>query len=50
MTCPYCKLDVDQPCQSMQDVQHRAEAHVDRCEKALERQKDASKGESGGSI
>jgi hypothetical protein len=34
----------------MQDVEHRAEAHVDRCEKALERQKDASKGESGGSI
>lgn len=50
MVCPYCKQDVDQPCDSMQDVQQRASDHVERCEKALNRQKDASQGQDGGSI
>ena len=50
MVCSYCKQDVNDPCRSMQEVQQRADAHVERCEKACSRQKDASQGESGGSI
>lgn len=50
MVCQYCKQDVDKPCHSMHDVQQRASDHVERCEKALDRQKDVSQGQSGGSI
>jgi hypothetical protein len=34
----------------MEEVQRRASDHVERCERALNRQKDASQGQSGGSI
>jgi hypothetical protein len=50
MVCQYCKQDVDKPCHTMKEVQQRAADHVERCEKALNRQKDASQGQSGGSI
>ena len=50
MMCPYCKRDVENPCHDMQEVQQRATQHVERCEDAFKRQKDASQGESGGSI
>ncbi len=50
MVCQYCKQDVDKPCHTMEDVQQRASDHVERCEKALNRQKDASQGQNGGSI
>ncbi len=50
MVCQYCKQDVEKPCDSMKDVQQRASDHVERCEKALNRQKDASQGQDGGSI
>jgi hypothetical protein len=50
MVCQYCKKDVENPCHTMQEVQQRASDHVERCEKAHNRQKDASQGQSGGSI
>jgi uncharacterized Zn finger protein (UPF0148 family) len=50
MMCPYCKHDVESPCTDMQEVQQRAASHVERCERAFNRQKDASQGQSGGSI
>ena len=50
MVCPYCKHDVDNPCHTIQEVQQRASDQVERCERALNRQKDASQGGSGGSI
>jgi len=50
MMCPYCKHDVENPCTDMQEVQQRAASHVERCERAFNRQKDASQGQSGGSI
>jgi hypothetical protein len=34
----------------MQEVQQRASAHVERCERAFNRQKDARQGQSGGNI
>jgi len=50
MMCPYCKHDVESPCTGMEEVQERAAGHVERCERAFNRQKDASHGQSGGSI
>ena len=50
MMCPYCKHDVENPCTDMQEIQQRATNHVERCERAVNRQKDASQGQSGGSI
>ncbi len=50
MVCQYCKQDVEKPCHTIQDVQQRASDHVERCEKALNAQKDASQGQKGGSI
>ncbi len=50
MMCPYCKHDVENPCHSMQEVQQRASAHVERCERAFNRQKDARQGQSSGNI
>jgi hypothetical protein len=50
MVCQYCKKDVDTPCHTMEEVQRRASDHVERCERALNRQKDASQGQSGGNI
>ena len=50
MVCQYCKKDVGSPCHTMQEVQQRASDHVERCERAFNRQKDASQGQSGGSI
>ncbi len=35
MICQFCKLDIDRPCQTMQDVEQRAQNHVDQCENAL---------------
>ena len=50
MMCPYCKHDVESPCTDMQQVQQRAASHVERCERAFNRHKDASQGQLGGSI
>jgi hypothetical protein len=50
MICPYCKKDVESPCTDLQQVRLRAANHVERCERAFNRQKDASQGQSGGSI
>jgi hypothetical protein len=47
---PYCKHDVESPCTDMQQVQQRAASHVERCERAFNRHKDASQGQLGGSI
>jgi hypothetical protein len=35
MICPFCKQDVDAPCQNTVEMQQRASAHIDRCEMAL---------------
>jgi hypothetical protein len=50
MMCPYYKHDVENPCIDMQEVQQRAASRIERCERAFNRQKDASQGQSGGSI
>jgi hypothetical protein len=50
MMCPYCKQDVNDPCTDMQEVQQRAADEVERCKRAYNRQKDASQGQTGGSI
>ena len=50
MVCQFCKQDVDQPCQDTHEMEQRANDHIDRCEKAFDSQKDASQGQSGGSI
>jgi hypothetical protein len=44
MMCHFCKQDVDQPCQTTQDVEQRAEKHIDRCENALKSQDGAASG------
>lgn len=38
MMCAFCRQDVSDPCHNIQEMQQRAEHHVDRCEHALERQ------------
>jgi len=38
MICAFCQQDVNEPCHSIQDMQQRAESHIDRCENAFERQ------------
>jgi hypothetical protein len=35
MICPFCKLDVANPCHNQRDMQERAKTHVERCERAL---------------
>jgi hypothetical protein len=50
MVFQYCKQDINKPYHTMKEVQQRTADHVERCEKALNRQKDASQGQSGGSI
>jgi len=48
--CPHGKHDVESPCDDMQEGQQRAASHVERRERAFNRQRDASQGQSGGSI
>ena len=50
MMCPYCKHDVEISCTDMQEVEHRAASHVERCVRAFNCQKYARQGQSGGSI
>jgi hypothetical protein len=38
MICAFCQQDVNDPCHNMQEMQQRAENHIDRCENALKRQ------------
>jgi hypothetical protein len=38
MRCHFCKQDVDNPCQTTQQVQRRAIRHIDHCEHALKSQ------------
>jgi hypothetical protein len=38
MICAFCQQDVTEPCHSIQEMQQRAETHIDRCEDAFERQ------------
>ncbi len=38
MICAFCQQDVNEPCHNIQEMQQRADSHVDRCEHALERQ------------
>ncbi len=40
MICQFCKQDVDNPCRNTEQVQQRAEDHVDRCENALKKSDD----------
>lgn len=54
MICQFCRQDVQDPCQTAQDMRQRAMNRVDRCENALkEEMKSAvnpSDGQSAGSI
>lgn len=45
MMCQFCKQDVDQPCRTTQDVEQRAEKHIDRCENALKDQGGTASGD-----
>jgi hypothetical protein len=47
MMCPYRKHDVENPCHNLREVQQRATDHVELCERAFNRQKDARQGQSG---
>jgi hypothetical protein len=38
MRCQFCKQEVENPCQTTQQVQRRAISHIDRCEYALKSQ------------
>ena len=38
MICAFCQQDVNEPCHNIQEIQQRAERHVERCEHALEQQ------------
>jgi hypothetical protein len=38
MRCQFCKQDVENPCQTTQQMQRRAISHIDRCEYALKSQ------------
>lgn len=40
MKCQFCHQDVSDPCHNVQEMQHRAMSHVERCEHALKDQKD----------
>jgi hypothetical protein len=35
MICPFCKLDVANPCHNQREVQERANTSLERCVKAL---------------
>ncbi len=36
MRCQFCHQDVENPCHTTQEMQRRAESHVERCEHALQ--------------
>jgi hypothetical protein len=38
MMCAFCRQDVNDPCHNIEEMQQRAENHVDRCEHAFARQ------------
>jgi hypothetical protein len=38
MICSFCQQDVNEPCHSLQEMQQRADSHIERCENALKRQ------------
>jgi hypothetical protein len=35
MVCPFCKQEVDEPCQSTVEMQRRASEHIEPCDRAL---------------
>jgi hypothetical protein len=35
MICQFCKLNVENPCHDIQEMQQRAANHIDHCEHAL---------------
>jgi hypothetical protein len=43
MICAFCRQDVNDQCHNMQEMQQRAESHVDRCVTAFERQGGGSR-------
>jgi len=52
MMCAFCRQDVINPCHNVQEMQQRAEHHIDRCERAFAQQggshpQSASSTESG---
>lgn len=38
MICAYCQQDVNEPCHNVQEMQQRAESHIERCEHAYRSQ------------
>jgi len=44
MKCQFCNQEVENPCQSVQEMQQRALSHIARCENALKAHKGAGSG------
>ncbi|NBJ12907.1 hypothetical protein [Microvirga arsenatis] len=44
MKCQFCHQDIDNPCHNAQEMQQRAQSHVERCEHALQSQQGAGAG------
>lgn len=44
MRCQFCHQDVETPCHNVQEMQQRAQSHVERCEHALQDQKGMKAG------
>jgi hypothetical protein len=35
MICPFCKHEVEEPCQNTVEMQRRASEHIEQCDRAL---------------
>ena len=44
MRCQFCHQEVENPCHNAQEIQRRAESHVERCEHALQARKGMESG------
>ena len=41
MKCQFCQQDIENPCHTTQEMERRAESHVERCEHALNDRQDS---------
>ena len=47
MICQFCKLNVENPCHDIQEMQQRAANHIDHCEHALKSHQATAGGARG---
>jgi len=43
MKCQFCQQDIENPCHNTQEMEQRAESHVERCEHALHDRQDSER-------